>query len=107
MLKTANVHATVKVIKYQRDHAPGGVVKGERQMIPEALHRDDFIANLKEAHTRLLILKEDIKYPLSAERQKWLDGATLIVGHLFDLELADDIEAVLREVGEQQGEEGD
>jgi hypothetical protein len=70
-------------------------------MIPEALNRDGFITNLKEAHTRLLILKEDIKYPLSEERQKWLDGATLLIGYLFDLELADDIEAVLRKLGEQ------
>ncbi|HSW65185.1 MAG TPA: hypothetical protein VLH56_18035 [Dissulfurispiraceae bacterium] len=72
-------------------------------MIPEALNRDGFITNLKEAHTRLLILKEDIKYPLSEERQKWLDGATLLIGHLHRLEMRDDIEAVLREVGEHHG----
>ena len=55
--------------QHQRNYALGGVEKGERQMIPEALNRDGFITNLKEAHTRLLILKEDIKYPLSEERQ--------------------------------------
>ena len=65
--------------------------------------REDFIKVLKEAHTSLLILQEDIKYPLSEDRQKWLDGATLLISHLHKLEMRDDIEAVLREVGEQQG----
>jgi hypothetical protein len=66
--------------------------------------RNDFIANLKKAHSCLLILKEDIRYPLSEERQELLDGAVLLIEHLFDLELADDIEVVLRKVGEQQKE---
>lgn len=58
--------------------------------------REDFIKALKEAHTSLLILTEDIKYPLSEERQKWLDGATLLIRHLFEKEMEADIEAVLR-----------
>lgn len=63
--------------------------------------RSDFISNLQKVYTHLLILKEDIKYPLSEERQKWLDGATLLISHLHKLEMRDDIEAVLREVGGQ------
>ncbi len=58
--------------------------------------REDFIKVLKEAHTSLLILQEDIKYPLSEDRQKWLDGATLLIRHLFEKEMEADIEAVLR-----------
>jgi hypothetical protein len=58
--------------------------------------REDFIKVLKEAHTSLLILQEDIKYPLSEDRQKWLDGATLLIQHLFEKEMEADIEAVLR-----------
>jgi|CZCB01.1.fsa_nt_gi hypothetical protein len=58
--------------------------------------RADFICNLKEAYTHLLIMTEDIKYPLSEERQKWLDGATLLIGHLHSEIMKEDIEAALR-----------
>lgn len=66
--------------------------------------RADFIENLKEVRTHLMILTEDIRYPLSKERQEWLDGANLLIKHLHDQELKDDIEAVLREIGKQQKE---
>lgn len=69
--------------------------------------RADFIENLKEVRTHLLILTEDIKYPLPEERQKLLDYANQLIGHLFNMEIRDDIEAVLRKIGEQQAEEGD
>lgn len=68
--------------------------------------RDDFIENLKEVRTHLLILTEDIKYPLSDERQKWLDGANLLIKALFNAEMKDDIERVLRKIGEKQAQEG-
>lgn len=58
--------------------------------------RTDFINNLQEVYTHLLILTEDIKYPLSEERQKWLDGATLLVEHLHREMMKEDIEAALR-----------
>ena len=61
--------------------------------------REDFIENLKEVRTHLLILTEDIKYPLSEERQKWLDGANLLIKALYNAEMKDDIENVLREIG--------
>ena len=64
--------------------------------------RDDFIENLWAARIHLLILTEDIKYPLSDERQKWLDGANLLIGHLYASEMKDDIEAVLRLAGDDQ-----
>jgi hypothetical protein len=67
--------------------------------------RADFIENLKEVYIHLLILTEDIKYPLSQERQKWLDGATLLVGHLHKEMMRDDIEAVLRVISKQSGED--
>lgn len=69
--------------------------------------RDDFIKNLQDANVSLLILTEDIKYPLSEERQKWLDGAKVLIGHLVAMEMQDDIAAVLQSVGEQQKEEPD
>ena len=62
----------------------------------------DFMENLKQAYTHLLILTEDIKYPLSEAQQKWLDGATLLVRHLHNETLKEDIEKVLRTIGEQQ-----
>lgn len=67
--------------------------------------RDDFIENLKEVRTHLLILTEDIKYPLPEERQRLLDGANLLIGHLLNMEIKDDIERVLRKVGEAQARE--
>jgi hypothetical protein len=67
--------------------------------------REDFIENLKTVSTHLLILTEDIKYPLSEERQQWLDGANLLIQHLIGQEMKDDIEAVLREIGRQQKED--
>lgn len=68
--------------------------------------RGDFIENLKTVSTHLLILTEDIKYPLNEERQQWLDGANLLIQHLISQEMKDDIEAVLREIGRQQKEGG-
>lgn len=65
--------------------------------------RADFIENLKQAYTHLLILTEDIKYPGPDGRwQKWLDGATLLVKSVYNEIMKEDIEAVLRAVGEQQ-----
>ena len=64
--------------------------------------RADFIENLKEVRTHLLILTEDIKYPLSQERQKWLDYANLLIKHLCHAEMKDDLESVLRKIGEKQ-----
>lgn len=69
--------------------------------------RADFIENLKEVRTHLLILTEDIKYPLPEERQKWLDGANLLIKCLYHAEMKDDIEAVLRKIGEKQGQSQD
>ncbi|MGI6751110.1 MAG: hypothetical protein ACOX4U_00595 [Anaerovoracaceae bacterium] len=66
--------------------------------------REDFIENLKIVRTHLLILTEDIKYPLSDQRQEWLDGANLLIKHLYDQELKDDIEEVLRALAEKTGE---
>jgi hypothetical protein len=66
--------------------------------------RADFIENLRQVYTHLLILTEDIKYPLPEERQEWLDGATLLIRHLHNLEMKDDIEKVLRKMGERAGE---
>lgn len=67
--------------------------------------RDDFIKTLQDANVSLLILTKDIKYPLSEERQKWLDGAQLLIGHLVAMEMQDDIAAVLQNIGKQQQEE--
>lgn len=67
--------------------------------------RQDFIENLKTVRTHLLILTEDIKYPLSEERQKWLDGANLLIKHLYNEELKDDIRQVFRIVGKKQKQE--
>lgn len=64
--------------------------------------RADFIENLKEAYTHLMILREDIRYPLSEERQKWLDGAELLVRVLYNAELKDDIEKALNELCEKE-----
>lgn len=67
--------------------------------------REDFIENLSTVRTHLLILTEDIKFPLNEERQKWLDGANLLIEHLYHQEIQDDIRAVLEKLGEQQKEE--
>lgn len=67
--------------------------------------RADFIENLSIVRTHLLILTEDIKFPLNEERQKWLDGANLLIKHLYHQEMQDDIRAVLEKLGEQQKEE--
>jgi hypothetical protein len=64
--------------------------------------RTDFINNLQEVYTHLLILTDDIKYPLSEERQKWLDGATLLIAHLHREMMKEDIEAALRSFGKQE-----
>ncbi len=63
--------------------------------------RADFIENLKTVYIHLMILTEDIKYPLPEERQKWLDGAKFLIEHLHRLEMQDDIEKVLRATGEK------
>ncbi len=55
----------------------------------------DFIRNLQIVRTHLLILTGDIKYPLSEERQIWLDGANLLIKHLFNEILKEDIETAL------------
>lgn len=62
--------------------------------------RADFIENLKIVRTHLLILTEDIKYPLSEDKQKWLDGANLLIKHLYNEILKEDIEAVIKAAGE-------
>ena len=67
--------------------------------------RQDFIENLKTVRTHLMILTEDIKYPLSEQRQKWLDGANYLIKILYHEEMKDDLGAVLRKIGEQQAEE--
>jgi hypothetical protein len=69
--------------------------------------RDDFIENLKEVRTHLLILTEDIKYPLPEERQRLLDGANLLIEHLLNMEIKDDIEAILRNIGKGQTAEAE
>lgn len=67
--------------------------------------RADFIENLSTVRTHLLILTEDIKFPLNEERQEWLDGANLLIKHLYHQEMQDDIRAVLETLGEHQKEE--
>ena len=63
--------------------------------------RSDFIDNLKAAHTHLLVLTEDIRYPLDEQQQKFLDVATKAVGFILNQFLKEDIEAVLAAVAEQ------
>lgn len=67
--------------------------------------RADFIENLKIVRTHLMILTEDIKYPLSPERQGWLDGANALIRWLYTQELRDDIMAVMEAMAESDGEE--
>lgn len=69
--------------------------------------RADFIENLQTVRTHLLILTEDIKYPLDELGQKCLDGANRCIEYLYNAEMKKDIEAVLREVGERQAKERD
>ena len=64
--------------------------------------RADFMENLKQAQVHLMILREDIKYTLSEERQKLLDGAYLCLNHLFNLEMKDDLTEVLKSLGKKQ-----
>ncbi len=64
--------------------------------------RTDFIDNLKMAQVHLMILKEDIKYPLGEDRQKLLDGAYLLINHLSSLEMKDDFDRALKEMTEEE-----
>ena len=67
--------------------------------------REDFMERLHKVRVNLRILTEDIKYPLDDEGQQWLDGANVLIEHLFNIELKKDIETVLRVIGAQQKEE--
>lgn len=57
--------------------------------------RADFIENLKMAQVHLMILVEDIKYPLPKERQEWLYNAYLLINYLSKMEMQDDLRAAL------------
>lgn len=62
--------------------------------------RKDFIENLRMAQVHVMILLEDIKYPLSEERQKLLEGAYACLYHLTNQEMADDIEKAALKLGD-------
>lgn len=66
--------------------------------------RADFIENLKMAQVHLMILVEDIKYPLSEERQEWLNGAYMLINYLSKMEMQDDLKEVLAAMGEKEVE---
>jgi len=66
--------------------------------------RDDFIENIKAAHTHLLILQDDIKHPLSEQHQEFLEVSKKAIGIIIHDMMKEDIEAVLREMGRQQQE---
>lgn len=67
--------------------------------------RKDFIENLQLAHVHLMILREDIRYPLSEERQKFLDYAYLLLDNLIKLEMKDDLMACIAKRKEEEDEE--
>lgn len=64
--------------------------------------RADFIENLKMAQVHLMILVEDIKYPLPEERQEWLNGAYMLINYLSKMEMQDDLKEVLAAMGEKE-----
>ena len=67
--------------------------------------REDFIENIQAAHTHLLILTEDIKYPLTPLLQRCLESALTAVGYIVQEMMKEDIAAVIRAIGEQQQDE--
>ena len=67
--------------------------------------RADFIENIQTVHTHLLILLDDIKYPLSEQHQKFLEVSEKAIGMIIHEMMKEDIRAVLTEVSRQQQEE--
>ena len=65
--------------------------------------REEFIENLKIVYVSLLMLTEDIKYPLNEQNQRFLETATQLIGAISRDILKEDIKAVIRSIGEQQG----
>lgn len=62
-------------------------------------NREDFIKRLKEANACLMVLTEDIKYPLEEQRKELLDGAAAFIKYLCKAELEDDLKKGLKELG--------
>lgn len=60
--------------------------------------REDYLKNLGTVRTHLLILTEDIKYPLSEERQQWLDGANTLIRFLYNAEMKDEIMSIMQDL---------
>lgn len=68
--------------------------------------RADFIENIQEAHTHLLILTNDIKYQIDPKLQRYIEAAEQAVGYIIRKMMEEDIKAVLEAVGKEQKAEG-
>lgn len=68
--------------------------------------RDDFMENLKMVNVHLMILLEDIKYPIGEEEQRLLEGAYKITNYLQTKEMQKDIDAVVTHILSTESEVG-
>lgn len=64
--------------------------------------RADFVENIQEAHTHLLILTNDIKYPIAPQLQRYLEAAEQAVGYIIRKMMEEDIKTALEAGNKEQ-----